>query len=162
MFQFQAADFKQLIILNILICLFFFFFQNALLDLLGGTENSIDLDIIKPASQTNSQPLSNSNNQDLLDLLGLDPLPSGNNDMVITPSSKSVMSNNLGLLMENNNSNLLDNVNSQNTNFLMDDLFTAMNTNDTVNGKLSYQKTIISHFIFHIVYSVFVYGSIKL
>lgn len=70
-----------------------------------------------------------------MDLLGLDPLPSGNNDMVITPTSKGVMSNNLGLIMENNNSNILANVNSQNSNFLMDDLFPAMNTGDTVNGK---------------------------
>lgn len=105
------------------------------MDLLGGTEDSIDLDIIKPSSQTNIPPISNSNNQDLLDLLGLDPLPSANNDTVISPTSKNITSNNLGLIMENNNSNILADVNSQNSNFLMDDLISTMNINDSINGK---------------------------
>lgn len=110
-------------------------FQNALLDLLGGTQDSIDLDIIKQSTQTNIPPISNSNNQDLLDLLGLDPLPSTNNDIVTSPTSKNVTSNNLGLVMENNNSNLLAIVNNQNSNFLMDDLISTININDTINGK---------------------------
>lgn len=113
------------------------YFQNALLDLLGGTENSIDLDIIKPSSQTTiQQPISNSNNQDLLDLLGLGPLPPTTNDTATSPTSNSIMSNSLGLIMENNNSNVLPNVNNQNSNFLLDDLITATTTtNDSLNGR---------------------------
>lgn len=99
------------------------------MDLLGGTDNSLDLDIIKPSAQTIPQPISNSSNQDLLDLLGLDPIPPTNNDTVIMPTSKTELSNNLGLIMENNNSNLLANVNSQNSNFFMDDLISTTQTN---------------------------------
>lgn len=108
------------------------------MDLLGGTDLSKDLDIIKPLSQTIQPPITNSNNQDLLDLLGLDPLPLTSNDNIpITPSGKSMISNNLGLIMENNNSNLLPNVNNQNSNFFMDDLInTTANASDNVNGKL--------------------------
>lgn len=96
------------------------FFQNALLDLLGGTDGGLDLDIITPTSQP-TQPVSSSNNQDLLDLLGLDPLPS-------TPSADP---GNMGLIIENNNSNLLPIVNNQNSNFLSGDLFNT----DKVNGE---------------------------
>ncbi|KAJ8913851.1 hypothetical protein NQ315_003760 [Exocentrus adspersus] len=81
--------------------------SNALLDLLGG-DNGLDIDIIASSTQP-SQPVANTNNQDLLDLLGLDPLPT-------TPSIEP--SNNMGLIIENNNSNLLPIMNNQNSNFL--------------------------------------------
>lgn len=84
--------------------------QSALFDLLGGGD---ELDVIKPASELSKPPpVSNSNNQDLLDLLGLGPL----NDP--TPVSMEP-SNNMGLILENNNANILPTVmNSQNFNFL--------------------------------------------
>lgn len=75
----------------------------------GGDE----LDVIKPASEPSKlPPVSNSNNQDLLDLLGLGPL---NDPMSVSMES----SNNMGLTLENNNANILPTVmNSQNFNFL--------------------------------------------
>lgn len=91
------------------------------MDLLGGTDGGLDLDIITPSTQP-SQPVSNTNNQDLLDLLGLDPLPS-------MPSMEP--GNNMGLIIENNNSNLLPVTNNQNSNFLSGDLFNT----DRVNGE---------------------------
>ncbi|XP_023310674.1 AP-1 complex subunit gamma-1 [Anoplophora glabripennis] len=93
--------------------------SNALLDLLGGTDGGLDLDIIAPSSQP-TQPVSTSNNQDLLDLLGLDPLPS-------TPSTEP---SNMGLIIENNNSNLLPVMNNQNSNFLSGDLFNTDRINE--------------------------------
>ncbi|KAJ8944272.1 hypothetical protein NQ318_009649 [Aromia moschata] len=90
--------------------------SNALLDLLGGTDGSYDIDIIKPNTHP-TPPITNTNNQDLLDLLGLDPLPNA-------PTTET--GNNMGLLIENNNSNLLPIMNNQNSNFLQGDLF---NTN---------------------------------
>lgn len=89
--------------------------SNALLDLLGGGD---ELDVIKPASEPSKlPPVSNSNNQDLLDLLGLGPL---NDPMPVSMES----SNNMGLTLENNNANILPTVmNSQNFNFLSDDPF---------------------------------------
>nr|XP_023012502.1 AP-1 complex subunit gamma-1 isoform X2 [Leptinotarsa decemlineata]XP_023012503.1 AP-1 complex subunit gamma-1 isoform X2 [Leptinotarsa decemlineata]XP_023012504.1 AP-1 complex subunit gamma-1 isoform X2 [Leptinotarsa decemlineata]XP_023012505.1 AP-1 complex subunit gamma-1 isoform X2 [Leptinotarsa decemlineata] len=95
--------------------------SNALLDLLGGTEG-LD-DIIKPNSQP-SQPVSHSNNQDLLDLLGLDILP-------VAPSGDSGGIN--SLIMENNNPNLEPILNNQNTNFLRDDLLDDSNNIDERN-----------------------------
>lgn len=96
-----------------------FFLQNFLLDLLG---SSSDAEIIKP-SIPQSQPISNTNNQDLLDLLGgLDPSPS-------LPAANT----SLALITENNNGTLL-NTNNQNSNFLAGDLF---NTNIIDNSELS-------------------------
>ncbi|KAG5892721.1 hypothetical protein JTB14_001093 [Gonioctena quinquepunctata] len=97
--------------------------SNALLDLLGGTEGSLDLDIIKPNTQP-VQPVSNTNNQDLLDLLGLDLQPS-------VPSTESAV--NTGLVMENNNSNILPIMNNQNSNFLTDDLLNDSNSIEVRN-----------------------------
>lgn len=76
------------------------------------------MDIIKPSSVP-SQPISNSNNQDLLDLLGgIDLSPS-------VPTTDS----GLGFIMENNNGSLtLDN--NQTSNFLTGDI---LNTN-IING----------------------------
>ncbi|KAJ8964494.1 hypothetical protein NQ314_004781 [Rhamnusium bicolor] len=107
--------------------------SNALLDLLGGTDGGLDLDIIKPSAQL-SQPVSNSNNQDLLDLLGLDPLPN-------TPSTDT--GNNMGLIIENNNSNLLPIMNNQNSNFLSEDLFNTNTVND--NNSLTINVTATNH-----------------
>lgn len=84
------------------------------MDLLGGTDLS-DLDIIKAPSQ----PISNSNNQDLLDLLGgLDMSPS-------IPATEP----NLGFITENNNQTIPFS-NNHNSNFLTGDF---LNTN-IVNG----------------------------
>ncbi|KAL1491882.1 hypothetical protein ABEB36_012409 [Hypothenemus hampei] len=91
--------------------------SNALLDLLGGGD---DMDVIKPARAP--PPVSNSNNQDLLDLLGLGPL----HDTAPT----STDANNMGLILENN-ANILPVMNNQNSNFLTDDLFNAAPT-DTI------------------------------
>lgn len=86
--------------------------SNALLDLLGS--DTSDLDIIKPSS-TPSQSISQSNNQDLLDLLGgLDSSPS-------LPTTDS----GLGFIAENNNQTLPFS-NNQNSNFLTGDF---LNTN---------------------------------
>ncbi|KAK4876370.1 hypothetical protein RN001_012792 [Aquatica leii] len=87
--------------------------SNVLLDLLGGSDSS-DLDVIKPSSIPN-QPISNSNNQDLLDLLGgLD-----------LSAPVSTTDTGMGLIMENNNGSIpLDN--SDTSNFLMGDI---LNTN---------------------------------
>ncbi|XP_066260468.1 AP-1 complex subunit gamma-1 isoform X2 [Euwallacea similis] len=85
--------------------------SNALLDLLGG-----DLDVIKPTTEPSKPPpVSNSNNQDLLDLLGLGPLSD--------TASPSTESNNLGLILESNANVLPTVMNSQNSNFLSDGLF---------------------------------------
>lgn len=89
------------------------------MDLLGGTDTS-DLDIIKPSTIPSQPALSNSNNQDLLDLLGgLD-----------TPTLPPVNSGLDGIISENNNSTLPFTLN-QNSNFLMGDF---LNTN-IVNSK---------------------------
>ncbi|XP_066155952.1 AP-1 complex subunit gamma-1 isoform X2 [Euwallacea fornicatus] len=85
--------------------------SNALLDLLGG-----DLDVIKPTTEPSKPPpVSNSNNQDLLDLLGLGPLSD--------TASPSTESSNLGLILESNANVLPTVMNSQNSNFLSDGLF---------------------------------------
>ncbi|XP_050305157.1 AP-1 complex subunit gamma-1 isoform X2 [Anthonomus grandis grandis] len=94
--------------------------SNTLLDLLGGAD---DLDIIKPTSDVSTKPppVSNSNNQDLLDLLGLGPL----NEVTSTPTLNDTR--NLVLILENNNPNpIFPVMNSQNSNFLTDDLFTSV------------------------------------
>lgn len=81
-----------------------------MLDLLGGTDSS-DLDIIKPSTLSNQVAVSNSNNQDLLDLLGgLD-----------TPAPAPINSGLDSVISENNNFTL-----NQNSNFLMGDF---LNTN---------------------------------
>ncbi|XP_057668080.1 AP-1 complex subunit gamma-1 isoform X2 [Diorhabda carinulata] len=97
--------------------------SNTLLDLLGGIDSSTDLDVIKMNSQPVAPPISNANNQDLLDLLGLGPISS-------TPTTDAG-GNNLGLIMENNNSNIL--INNQNSNFLSGDLFGDSNTSKERN-----------------------------
>lgn len=85
------------------------------------------MDLIKPSSmQPSSQPasvaISNSNNQDLLDLLGgLDTSPS------LQPPAPAMMT----LISENNNG-ALPFTNNQNSNFLTGDL---LNTNILVNGE---------------------------
>ncbi|XP_072389178.1 AP-1 complex subunit gamma-1 isoform X1 [Diabrotica undecimpunctata] len=105
--------------------------SNALLDLLGG-DSGTDLDIIKPNSQPITTSLSNTNNQDLLDLLGLGPISS-------TPTTDTG-GNNMGLIMENNNSNVL--ISNQNSNFLSGDLFGDSNTSTEGNVPTvtAYQK----------------------
>ncbi|XP_065155576.1 AP-1 complex subunit gamma-1 isoform X2 [Atheta coriaria] len=92
--------------------------SNALLDLLGG--DGSDMDIIKPNSTTtSSQPVSNSNNQDLLDLLGgLDTLSSP-----MPPADTGI-----GLILENNNP-VTNNVNS-NSNFLTGDFLNTNSVNE--------------------------------
>lgn len=96
--------------------------QNTLLDLLGSSDG-IDLEIIKP-NTTPSQPISNSNNQDLLDLLGgLDTSPT-------IPSSGG--SDSLNFIMENNNQTNPTFSNNQNSYFLAGDF---LNTNN-LNGKV--------------------------
>lgn len=91
----------------------FALFQNSLLDLLGGT----DLDIIKPSTVTSQPAISNSNNQDLLDLLGgLD-----------TPAPAAPVNSGLDTVISENNNFTLN----QNSNFLMGDF---LNTN-IVNRK---------------------------
>ncbi|XP_019881843.1 AP-1 complex subunit gamma-1 isoform X2 [Aethina tumida] len=90
--------------------------SNALLDLLGDSDG---LDIIKPSNPpvTSTPPVSTTNN--LLDLLGLDPIPT-------KPMTGS--DTHLGLILENNNSNgtnLVPITNNQNSNFLSEDLFTT-------------------------------------
>lgn len=93
--------------------------QIALLDLLGGTDGP-DIDIIKPSS-VQSQPMSSSNNQDLLDLLGgLDTIP-------LQPMSETGLS----LILENNNGTINNN---QPPNFLTGDI---LNTN-LLNGTLHF------------------------
>lgn len=81
------------------------------MDLLGGTDSS-DLDIIKPSNISSQPAISNSNNQDLLDLLGgLD-----------TPTPAPPINSGLdSVISENNNFTL-----NQNSNFLMGDF---LNTN---------------------------------
>lgn len=110
---------------NVISIFFCVIFQNALLDLLGG--DGSDMDIIKPNSTTtSSQPVSNSNNQDLLDLLGgLDTLSSP-----MPPADTGI-----GLILENNNP-VTNNVNS-NSNFLTGDF---LNTN-SVNGTYYHFKS---------------------
>ncbi|XP_030755446.1 AP-1 complex subunit gamma-1 isoform X2 [Sitophilus oryzae] len=99
--------------------------SNALLDLLGGSD---DLDIIKPSSVP-SKPTSvlNTNNQDLLDLLGLGPLGDS------TPVANDT-TNNMDLILENNNANLLPVMSNQNSNFLTDDLFSSGNTETEIKS----------------------------
>ncbi|XP_056648989.1 AP-1 complex subunit gamma-1 isoform X2 [Diorhabda sublineata] len=97
--------------------------SNTLLDLLGGIDSSTDLDVIKMNSQPVAPPISNANNQDLLDLLGLGPISS-------SPTTDAG-GNNIGLIMENNNSNIL--INNQNSNFLSGDLFGDSNTSKERN-----------------------------
>lgn len=100
--------------------------SNALLDLLGGGD---DLDIIKPSSEPpRPPPISNSNNQDLLDLLGLGPLTDS------TPVSNDT--NNIGLILENNNANILPVMNNQNSNFLTDDLFSSVLTTESITSSI--------------------------
>lgn len=112
---------KEFIIFNaVLLYLIVFYFQNSLLDLLGGGDIS-DIDIIKPNSISIQPALTNSNNQDLLDLLGgLDTSP-----------SLPVANTSLSLISENNNG-MLPFTNNQNSNFLTGDL---LNTNIIVNGE---------------------------
>lgn len=94
-------------------------FQNSLLDLLGGTDSS-DLDIIKPSTVSSQPAISNSNNQDLLDLLGgLD-----------TPAPAPLNSGLDSVISENNNFTL-----NQNSNFLMGDF---LNTNIVNRKKISH------------------------
>lgn len=92
------------------------------MDLLGGADSIADLDIIKTSSQP-IQPISNSNNQDLLDLLGLGPISS-------TPMTD--MGGNMGLIMENNNSDVLISSSNQNSNFLSGDLFSNISNGKSV------------------------------
>ncbi|CAH1183784.1 unnamed protein product [Phaedon cochleariae] len=82
----------------------------TLLDLLGGPDDNADLDIIM---QPKSQPTSNGNNQDLLDLLGLNPLPAPLADA----------DNNVDRILDNNINNLMPEINTRNSNFLNDGLF---------------------------------------
>ncbi|CAG9863919.1 unnamed protein product [Phyllotreta striolata] len=103
--------------------------SNALLDLLGGTDSTSDLDVMK-ISQPVAQPVSNTNNQDLLDLLGLGPISS-------TPTTDTG-GNNLGLIMENNNSNAL--ISNQNSNFLSGDLFSSTAIERNVPTLTAYNK----------------------
>lgn len=105
--------------------------QNSLLDLLGGTDTS-DLDIIKPNPTSNQPMTNNSNNQDLLDLLGGLDAPA------------NLPAPNLGLIMENNNGSLpAFNANNQNSNFLAGDI---LNTN-MLNGEW-YRKGFLISFFF--------------
>ncbi|CAG9760535.1 unnamed protein product [Ceutorhynchus assimilis] len=110
--------------------------SNVLLDLLGGDV----LDIIKPSSYSSvepsklsSVPPNNSNNQDLLDLLGLGPLSDN--------SAVNDTTNNMaGFISDNNNlaNNMAQSplaatvINSPNSNFLTDDLFTSAPIESTV------------------------------
>lgn len=91
------------------------------MDLLGGTDS--DLDVIKPHTLPSQPAVSNSNNQDLLDLLG------GLDTPVVAPVNTGLDS----VITENNNSTLPFTLN-QNSNFLMGDL---LNTN-IVNGKTKF------------------------
>lgn len=104
--------------------------SNALLDLLGGADSIADLDIIKTSSQP-IQPISNSNNQDLLDLLGLGPISS-------TPMTD--MGGNMGLIMENNNSDVLISSSNQNSNFLSGDLFSNISNERNVPTLTAYNR----------------------
>ncbi|KAK9693608.1 Adaptin N terminal region [Popillia japonica] len=84
--------------------------SNALLDLLGS--DSSDLDIVK-TTNTTSQPITNSNNQDLLDLLGgLDVSPA-------IPTTDT----GLNFISENNNPTIA--FNNTNSNFLTGDFFST-------------------------------------
>ncbi|KAI4460935.1 adaptin alpha/gamma/epsilon [Holotrichia oblita] len=84
--------------------------SNALLDLLGS--DSSELDIVKTTNMT-SQPITNSNNQDLLDLLGgLDVSPS-------IPTTDT----GLNFISENNNPTIP--FNNTNSNFLTGDFFST-------------------------------------
>ena len=91
--------------------------QSALLDLLG-TDTS-DMDIIKTTVTPSvpTLPISNSNNQDLLDLLG-------DLDMSSSLPPANVNANALTLISENNNPTIP--VTNTNSNFLTGDFF---NTN---------------------------------
>lgn len=82
---------------------------------MGGTDSS-DLDIIKPSTVSSQSTVSNSNNQDLLDLLG------GLDTATPAPINSGLDS----VISENNNFTL-----NQNSNFLMGDF---LNTN-IVNSK---------------------------
>lgn len=88
------------------------------MDLLGCTDAS-NIDVIKP-NNVPSQPIVNSNNQDLLDLLGGIDL--------ITPTP--TVNTGVGFILENNNRTVsLDN--NQTSNILTGDI---LNTN-IINGK---------------------------
>ncbi|XP_017778337.1 PREDICTED: AP-1 complex subunit gamma-1 isoform X2 [Nicrophorus vespilloides] len=89
--------------------------SNALLDLLGS--DSSDLDIIKPNNPMPTQPVSNSNNQDLLDLLG------GLDTLSVTPMTNDTTNTGIGLILENNNPIQMPITN--NSNFLTGDFLST-------------------------------------
>lgn len=104
--------------------------------MLGGNDG-FDMDIIKPNNVTIQQSIETNNqtatnNQDLLDLLSLDPIQT---TTTLTQPITGTSNNELGLILENNNSNMVNVINNQN--ILSDDLFS---TNNTVNGKFFIEK----------------------
>nr|XP_022917950.1 AP-1 complex subunit gamma-1 isoform X2 [Onthophagus taurus] len=91
--------------------------SNALLDLLGSDPS--DMEIIKPSSTSIPiQPVSKSNNQDLLDLLG---------DLDLSPSIPPADTG-LTLISENNNPTIP--ITNTNSNFLTGDFFNTNITNE--------------------------------
>lgn len=103
--------------------------------MLGGNDG-FDLDIIKPNNVGIQQNLESNNqmatnNQDLLDLLGLDQIETTPTMPTIQQQATSTSNNEIGLILENNNTNILTNV-INNQNILSGDLFS---TNNIVNGE---------------------------
>lgn len=71
-------------------------FQNALLDLLGGTDNLLTTPTLNSSDKQNSTNDNIPNNQDLLDLLGGIDLSSTTPAPTIAPTSNIIMNNSNG------------------------------------------------------------------